>query len=162
MVIVSFYTIVFFGTLVWGLINLRRPGLPSVDGSTWAISFGVWLFLYFWVSWSVVGKTPGKALFGVRVVTKNGGRIGWFRALLRIPGYLISLLFFFAGFWWVLVSRKNRGWHDYIAGTAVVYDWDARPGRLFVTRPRVPASVQPGASGPTTSGDGAKADAQRS
>ena len=39
------------------------------------------------------------------------------------------------GFVGILVQREHRALHDLIAGTAVVYSWDARSARLgFLTR----------------------------
>ena len=48
---------------------------------------------------------------------------------------LLSFLLFCAGFLGILVQREHRALHDLIAGTAVVYAWDARAARLrFLAR----------------------------
>jgi uncharacterized RDD family membrane protein YckC len=77
------------------------------------------------------GRTPGKALFGLRVVRKNGDRLGPIRSFIRGPAYLVDYLFFCLGFIWIMISKERRAWHDYIAGSCVVYDWDARPGARY-------------------------------
>ena len=80
-----------------------------------------WEFFYFGYSWAVSGRTFGMAMLGVRVV----------RALV----FPLSFLLFGLGFLGILVQRERRALHDLIAGTAVVYSWDARAARLrFLAR----------------------------
>lgn len=46
-----------------------------------------------------------------------------------------QFLFFGLGFAGILVQREHRALHDLIAGSAVVYAWDARAARLrFLAR----------------------------
>ena len=71
---------------------------------------------------------------GLQVVPLKGGRIGVIRATLRYLGYIVSIIPFFFGFIWILFSRKRQGWHDKIAGTCVVYSWEARPDDVFLHR----------------------------
>jgi uncharacterized RDD family membrane protein YckC len=134
LIVISYWLAVSMVTLVWAVINLDAPDFPSFDNTTWGWLYLSWAFLYVWGCWTLFGKTPGKAILGVRIVTKNGGRLGPIRAFVRLIGYGVSCLFFFAGFWWVLIDRRRRGWSDLIAGTCVVYDWNARPGALFEAR----------------------------
>jgi len=47
----------------------------------------------------------------------------------------LTVLLFGLGFPGILVQRERRALHDLIAGTAVVYAWDARAARLrFLAR----------------------------
>jgi hypothetical protein len=47
----------------------------------------------------------------------------------------LSFLFCGLGFLGVLAQREHRALHDLIAGTAVIYAWDARAARLrFLAR----------------------------
>ena len=41
-------------------------------------------------------------------------------AFLRWVGYLVSLLFFGLGYFWVIVDPRKQGWHDKIAATVVI------------------------------------------
>jgi uncharacterized RDD family membrane protein YckC len=86
--------------------------------------------------WTMLGRTPGKALFGLRVVRADGTPVRLGRAVVRALGYLLSAILLL-GFLWVLVDPDRKAWHDRIAGTAVVYD----------RRPRRPA-VMPGRARP--------------
>jgi uncharacterized RDD family membrane protein YckC len=86
-------------------------------------------FLFFWV---LIGQTPGKTVIGLRVVTVDGSRVSIWRGILRLIGYLISSIPLYAGFLWILVDDDRKGWHDKIAGTHVIYTWEARPDENFL------------------------------
>jgi uncharacterized RDD family membrane protein YckC len=62
-------------------------------------------------------------LVGLRVVTESGAQLRWPRALVRAV-VVVGLPILSMG--WILVSRKNAGWHDLVARTTVVYDWRPR------------------------------------
>ncbi len=77
--------------------------------------------LYFPFFWARGGQTPGMRVAGIRVVNdRDGSRIGWGQALLRLVGYWVSAVVFYLGFVWILVDVRRRGWHDLIAGTCVI------------------------------------------
>jgi len=99
---------------------------PLVAGLTWLI----WEFIYFAYQWAVSGKTLGMAIFGLQVVTKEGAPIGGRAAALRTIGLGITLLTLGIGFLGIVYQRERRALNDFVAGTAVVYDWDARAARL--------------------------------
>ncbi len=90
----------------------------------------IWEFVYFAYSWAVSGKTLGMALLGIRVVTKQGARISTRQAVVRTLTMLLGVTVIFIGCLGILFQRERRALHDFIAGTAVVYDWDARAARL--------------------------------
>ena len=117
-------------------INWDR-GSPYVG-----VAYSIWWFLYFAYSWAANGKTLGAALLGVRVVREDGARAEAWRAVLRAAVFPLSFLFFGLGFTGILFGRERRALHDVIAGTAVVYTWEARAARLrFLSRdvPSAPA-----------------------
>lgn len=100
-----------------------------------AIGYAGWLFLYYAYSWSANGKTFGMAVLGVRVVSEDGGVAGPRRGIVRTLAFPLSFLIFGLGFAGILVGRERRALHDVIAGTVVVYTWDARTARLrFLAR----------------------------
>jgi uncharacterized RDD family membrane protein YckC len=101
-----------------------------------AAIFVLWQFLYFGYSWAAGGKTFGMAILGIRVVRADGTVIDPWRGVVRALVFPLSFLLFGLGFLGILVGREHRALHDVIAGTAVVYSWDARSARLgFLTRP---------------------------
>jgi len=77
--------------------------------------------MYFIYFHAVTGQTVGKLVCGLHVVTAAGSRpLGWGRSTVRCVGYFVSS-FLHMGFLWVVFNRKKRGWHDYFAGSMVVY-----------------------------------------
>lgn len=66
------------------------------------------------------GQTLGKIMLKLRVVKKNGRRIGILDAIIRnVFGYTISGMFLL-GYLWAMFDRDNQTWHDKLAGTLVV------------------------------------------
>ena len=94
------------------------------------VVLAVWEFVYFAYQWAVSGKTLGMAVFGLQVVTTQGGPISGRQAVLRTIGLGLTLLTLGIGFLGIVYQRERRALDDFIAGTAVVYDWDARAARL--------------------------------
>lgn len=76
--------------------------------------------------WATTGQTPGMAFMGVRVVRCNGRAMSFVTAARRMAGYLLSTFALGAGFVVILADDRRQGWHDKIAGTCVIYTWDAR------------------------------------
>jgi len=105
-------------------------------GDIWVIiAYAVWEFVYFAYSWAASGRTAGMALFGVRVVRDDGTHASARRAVVRTLALPLSFLFLGLGFTGILFGDRRRALHDVIAGTAVIYSWDARAARLrFLSR----------------------------
>ena len=105
-------------------------------GDIWVIiAYAAWAFIYFAYSWAASGRTAGMALFGVRVVRDDGTDVSGRRAIARTAALPLSFLFLGLGFVGILLGDRRRALHDVIAGTAVIYSWDARAARLrFLSR----------------------------
>jgi uncharacterized RDD family membrane protein YckC len=105
-------------------------------GDIWVIiAYAVWAFIYFSYSWAADGRTVGMAMFGVRVVRDDGTYPTGRQAVVRTLALPLSFLLLGLGFVGILVGQRRRALHDVIAGTVVVYSWDARAARLrFLTR----------------------------
>jgi len=105
-------------------------------GDLWVIiAYALWAFVYFAHSWAASGRTIGMAAFGVRVVTDDGTGVSGRRAVVRTLALPLSFLFLGLGFAGILFGDRRRALHDVIAGTAVIYSWDARAARLrFLSR----------------------------
>jgi uncharacterized RDD family membrane protein YckC len=100
-------------------------------GDQWVtLAFFAWEFLYYAYYWTASGKTPGMVILGVQVVGQDGSHVGTKRGLMRTLAFPLSFLLLGLGFLGILLGRDRRALHDVIAGTAVVYDWDAREARL--------------------------------
>ncbi|MFH8622047.1 RDD family protein [Streptomyces vietnamensis] len=98
----------------WALCMLIAYGLIT-DGYNQAT--GNWALLILFVlgvlTVGTVGSTPGKRIFGLRVVSANGGRLGLFRVALRS---LLVCLAIPALIW----DRDGRGLHDRLSGAVQV------------------------------------------
>ena len=66
------------------------------------------------------GQTPAKMLVGVRVVRRDGARVGYGRALGRWLGSALGIVTLGLGFLVAVLDGQRRTLHDWIAGTRVV------------------------------------------
>ena len=99
------------------------------------ITFLAWEFVYFAYCWGSSGRTLGMAILGLRVVHRSGATLSPARAVVRTLAFPFSFLFLGLGFAGLVFQAERRALHDLVAGSAVVYDWDARAARLrFLAR----------------------------
>ena len=85
------------------------------------ISLAIGFFYYGWF-YQNKGATPGKLIFGLRVVdTETGGNIGYGKTFLRqYVGGFVCTLTLGIGYLMVAFRSDKRGLHDMIAGTRVL------------------------------------------
>ena len=127
-VIVLFSVLLLFITVA-GLQLLLRSDFGDADPPDSAFYLAavillVYFFpffpLYFLALWVWRGQTVGKMAMAIKVVRRDGHRLGVGTALLRLVGYLFSTLLLFAGFLMIAFDRQRRGLHDRLADTLVV------------------------------------------
>ena len=80
---------------------------------------GVLAIAYLTAGWAISGRTFGKSLMGLRVVSTRGRLLGWTRAFLRA----VFCVFFPVGLFWVLIGPSRRSLQDILLRTMVIYDW---------------------------------------
>ena len=122
--------------LAW-VLTLVTAGEVDWRPASWltAAAYVIWLFIYYAYPWAMSGKTLGMALLGIRVVRVDGSPANARNATLRTLALPLSFLTLGIGFLPIVFGRERRALHDVIAGTAVVYSWDARAARLrFLAR----------------------------
>jgi uncharacterized RDD family membrane protein YckC len=140
--------------LYWLALSLISFAVEIVTGSpvSWhrdnllvVIIYVAWQFVYFGFSWAASGRTMGMALLGVHLVRADGARLDPWRGWVRSLAFPLGFLTLGLGFLGILVQREHRALYDLLAGTAVVYSWDARAARLrFLARQAEPvANVAP-------------------
>lgn len=111
-------------SLLLGLLGVGvyfGVGGPQSTGaatlSSLATSVAALLMLLF--GWTLWGTTPGKRLFKLYIREEDGAKLGAGKAILRLLGYLASILALGLGFLMIAFTKGKRGLHDVIAGTYV-------------------------------------------
>jgi uncharacterized RDD family membrane protein YckC len=114
--------------------NAFLNNLSEIVASPLVYSLFTLLFIisYYVFFWTIAGQTPGKGIMGLRIVPRRGGKLKLGRAILRYFGYYLSVLPLGLGIFWILVDDRRLAWHDKIAGTCVIYAWDAKPDENFL------------------------------
>ncbi len=100
------------------------------DSTLVALAYLSWLFLYFAGSLAATGRTIGKAVLGLQVVQADGHKLTGWAPVVRTVVFPISFVVFGVGLLLGLFRRDRRELHDLVAGTAVIYAWDAATAQL--------------------------------
>jgi uncharacterized RDD family membrane protein YckC len=93
----------------------KKQVLAAIGG----VLFAVWVVAYFVTFWSTTGQTPGDRVMRVAVRREDGGRIKPLRALWRLVGAVVGLVLFL-GYVPILLNRRRRALHDWMADTVVI------------------------------------------
>ncbi len=81
----------------------------------------IMLFCYVIYMWVKFATTPGKLLFGLRVVdAQTFEKMTLKQATKRFFSFILSVAPLFLGFLWSNFNKRCQTWHDKIAGTVVV------------------------------------------
>jgi len=75
---------------------------------------------YFAGMWAWKGTTIGGVVLGLKVVRIDGQPVTFVVALVRALAGAFSMFVLFLGILWIAWDLEKQGWHDKIAGTAVV------------------------------------------
>lgn len=95
--------------------------MPFVTVNVGVVLLGVSGFLYSpLMESSKIQGSLGKQGLNLRVVDKDGKRIGFGRAVLRFLVKIVSLGLFFVGFVMIAFSEDKKGLHDIVTGTTVI------------------------------------------
>jgi len=99
--------------------GVRLDHLPILGS---AAALVVLAILVLTVGWATTGRTIGKRMAGLRLITNGGRTPPWAVAFVRAVLYVLWPV----GLVWSLFSAKNRSLQDILLRTAVVYDWGTR------------------------------------
>lgn len=89
-----------------------------------------WGAVYVGGSTAVTGRTVGKAVVGLKVVSREGRPVRLRACVVRVLALPLSTSLFALGLALIVLRRDHRALHDLLARTAVVYDWGDRPAQL--------------------------------
>ena len=101
------------------LLHPRRFSWPEVSSLNLGALGWILLIVYLTIGWANTGRTFGKNVLGLRVVTTQNSGMPLWRSFVR--AFLCAL--FPIGLFWSAVSSRNESIQDLIVRTMVVYDW---------------------------------------
>ena len=121
------------GAIAYGLGELRTAGggsafagamellsaAPAAGTACGLLLFAITSGYFVWFH-GAESRTPGMALFGLRVVRTDGSPLGLGGAVQRWGAFLLATALFGLGLLWTAFSDVQRGLHDHLAGTQVV------------------------------------------
>jgi uncharacterized RDD family membrane protein YckC len=117
--------------VLFGFAGLRFSTLHEASGATlgfvlvaaFAIHFGYFIFCELTMN----GQSPGKRIFGLRVICDNGRPVGFTQSLVRnLMRPAVDMLY--VGLFVIIFSDKHKRLGDFAAGTLVVSEhWPAKP-----------------------------------
>jgi uncharacterized RDD family membrane protein YckC len=112
------------------------PGSSAIASALWALGF----FVVFWgydVAFEVLnsGRTPGKAMNGLRVVRESGAPVTFGPSAVRNVLRIIDILpgMYLVGMTSIVVTRRNQRLGDLAAGTLVVREPRRLPPEVLVS-----------------------------
>jgi len=108
------------------LLHPRQFTWPEVSALHLGALGWILLIAYLTIGWANTGRTWGKSVLGLRVVSSRDAGLPLWRAFVRAS--LCAL--FPIGLFWSAVSSRNESVQDLILRTTVVYDWGPRLPRL--------------------------------
>ncbi len=113
--------LIVIASVVGGQVMFGDPADPLAQAARERATLVGWVFqlCYHWL-WNTLGWSPGKRLFGLRIVTLEGRAPGLGRGFTRTTATLLSIFVLFLGYFWAAWDRRRQTWHDKIAGTYVI------------------------------------------
>ncbi len=96
--------------------------ITNIVGGVIYFSYLVFFPTYFIFFTYKYGKTPGKKIMGIEIISTCGDKITLAQTIKReFLGKILSGMLLGAGFFMVIFSKNKQGLHDKIAKTLVVY-----------------------------------------
>jgi len=116
--------IVFAVLMVAGSIALLLPFKSQMAGKDPLYTLYLLLFWFFYLAWCWRngGMTLGMRAWKVRLLDAGGStQPGWLQCILRFTAAFVSAAALGAGYWWILVDKDHRSWHDRVSKTQLIY-----------------------------------------
>ncbi len=98
---------------------------PSLAGPADAVISYIFPMVAIILFWRFKSATPGKMLIHAKIVNAETlGAPSTGQLIGRYLAYFVSTIVLMLGFIWVAFDRRKQGWHDKLAGTVVIRDYD--------------------------------------
>ncbi len=108
----------------FGLIAIYGPadevGQSNIPQTIYQLTMIVIVWLFYGIFWLKSGQTLGMQAWKIKLEAANGGPVTPRMVALRLLSALVSLAPAGLGYWWALVDREGRTWHDRLSGTRLV------------------------------------------
>ena len=101
------------------LLHPRRFSWPEASALYLSTLGWILLVVYLTIGWAGTGRTWGKSVLGLRVVSSRDVGLPLWRAFVRAT--LCAL--FPIGLFWSAISSRNESVQDLLVRTTVIYDW---------------------------------------
>ncbi len=98
--------------------GIKSASAVLVPGAFLAVVIAAAYSAVFALLWG--GRTPGRAVLGLRLVDASGAPPGPVRAVIRAILSVVSFAALLAGFWLALFDRRGQTLHDKLTSTFVV------------------------------------------
>ena len=118
-VVVALVGVYFAVSAVRFLLQPRSFSWPEVSALNLGALGWILLIAYLTIGWANTGRTFGKSVLGLRVVSSRDEGLPLWRSFVRAS--LCAL--FPIGLFWSAVSSRKESIQDLIVRTTVVYDW---------------------------------------
>lgn len=113
---------------IYGWSYFTDENLPLIAGPADFLISWVMPAIAVIVFWIVKQATPGKMAISAKIVDATTGQPATPAQLIgRYFAYLISMIPFCIGIFWIAFDRRKQGWHDKLAGTVVIKRVNAGP-----------------------------------
>jgi len=121
---------------VGGWLAVLADNVLATMGLTTRVALAaIFLFLipliigsYFVFFWALTGRTIGKWFMGLKIIGRDNKPLSIKQAFWRFIGYGVSAIVFWMGYLWVIIDDERQAWHDHMAKTWVIYDYERRSG----------------------------------
>jgi uncharacterized RDD family membrane protein YckC len=108
------------------LLHPRQFSWPETSALYLSTLGWILLIVYLTIGWASTGRTWGKSVLGLRVVSSRDVGLPLWRAFVRA----VLCALFPIGLFWSAVSTRNESVQDLLVRTTVVYDWGLKLPRL--------------------------------
>jgi uncharacterized RDD family membrane protein YckC len=114
------------------ILKQNKLTMPSLSLGFTIVMITLSAAIYFILFWTILGASIGGLVMGTKIVNRYGKHPSLWQSFLR---WLFEIGFIPLGIFgslWILLDRRRRALFDIIAGTYVIYSWDAQPDEIFL------------------------------
>lgn len=119
-----FIAIIYDSLLLFSVLFFAVALAYPVTGGQPSLGYQIYLlvicFFYFAWPWLRSGQTLGMKAWRIQLQSTDGKALTWGQALLRFSMAIVSWLMLGIGFFWAIVDKQHRTWHDWMSQTRIV------------------------------------------